>query len=373
MTELELLFISPEGQILDTLHRGNAITPTAITLPSGIFVTYYEYSIFQQILIWADVNGTITREDTLALTNIAFVYTEGSQAILVEYNPHQDGNAITIDAILHPFASDGTPQNPVTLYHETLADGWSNSTPAFDHSNGELRMLVTSVLPTASPVEYSVRLVTRAADNTVVHNPFDPGPVPVQHYASAWNLAPGPWGTSVIGFVVSQAQGEQEVWVEGMDANGQSTGLLHIEPMPENEACNGVDVLVDAGTAYAIYTTAPLPGGAPGGAFLFAMPQEEVLAADDNFLPQPSSFSLSAYPNPFNAATQLEYELAATGPVNLTIFDITGREVTTLVSGMQNAGRHQVNWNAEDAPSGVYLARIHAGNVSMTKKLVLLK
>ncbi len=373
MTELELLFISPEGQILDTLHRGNAISPTAITLPSGIFVTYYEFNINQQILIWADVNGTITREDTLALTNIAFVYAAGSQAILVEYNPHQEGAAIVIDAVLHPFASDGTPQNPVTLYHETLADGWFNSTPAFDYTNGELRMLVTSVQPTSSPVEYSLRLVIHAMDFTIAHDPFDPGPLPVQRFAAYWNIAPGPWGTSVIGFVVSQTQGEQQVWIEGMDANGQSTGLLHIEPMPENEACNSVDVLVDGGTVYAVFTTAPLPGGVPGGAFLFALPQEEVLAAEDNFIPHPLSFILSSYPNPFNAVAQLEYELTATAPVNLTIFDISGREVATLVSGTQNAGRHQVTWNAEQQPSGVYLVRLNAGDKSVTREMVLLK
>ena len=57
----------------------------------------------------ADASGEILREDTLALSNIKFAYADGSQAVLVEYNPHNVDSRTVIEVNLHPFATDGTP------------------------------------------------------------------------------------------------------------------------------------------------------------------------------------------------------------------------------------------------------------------------
>ncbi|UCD37979.1 MAG: T9SS type A sorting domain-containing protein [Fidelibacterota bacterium] len=70
------------------------------------------------------------------------------------------------------------------------------------------------------------------------------------------------------------------------------------------------------------------------------------------------------YPNPFNAATTLRFHLPLDTDVVLTIYDLTGREVTRLVDGHLGAGLHQASWNALDAqgnqlPSGIYIARLH--------------
>jgi len=70
---------------------------------------------------------------------------------------------------------------------------------------------------------------------------------------------------------------------------------------------------------------------------------------------------------------RLNYELASAARVSLTIYDLAGREVSTLVAAPQSAGRHNVDWNAANMPSGIYLARLNAGSLSQTQKLVLLK
>jgi hypothetical protein len=57
----------------------------------------------------------------------------------------------------------------------------------------------------------------------------------------------------------------------------------------------------------------------------------------------------------------------------MTIFDILGREVRTLLNEQKSAGSYQVNWNASGVPSGVYFYRLQAGSFSETKKLILLK
>lgn len=87
---------------------------------------------------------------------------------------------------------------------------------------------------------------------------------------------------------------------------------------------------------------------------------------------------LQNYPNPFNPSTTIEYQLPQNGFVDLKVYDITGREVTTLVATAQNAGRYTITWNAVDAKgykvaSGVYLYRLSAGSFSQIKKMMLLK
>lgn len=88
----------------------------------------------------------------------------------------------------------------------------------------------------------------------------------------------------------------------------------------------------------------------------------------------PQAFSLAQnYPNPFNPSTRIEYELPHTSLVTLSIYDLLGREVTTLVYGQKEAGRHSVAWNASAFSAGVYVARMQAGTYAASKKLVLLK
>jgi flagellar hook assembly protein FlgD len=59
--------------------------------------------------------------------------------------------------------------------------------------------------------------------------------------------------------------------------------------------------------------------------------------------------------------------------IEITIYDITGRKIETLLSERQDAGYHQVVWNAENKPSGMFLYKIQTGDYAETKKMVLLK
>lgn len=84
------------------------------------------------------------------------------------------------------------------------------------------------------------------------------------------------------------------------------------------------------------------------------------------------------FPNPFNPSTTIEYSLSQAGPVTLTIHDIRGRLVRTLVDGPLGAGRRSVSWDGrsdagESLPSGVYLLRIQGGGEQQTRKLMLAK
>jgi len=84
------------------------------------------------------------------------------------------------------------------------------------------------------------------------------------------------------------------------------------------------------------------------------------------------------YPNPFNPLTLISYELPSDRLVNITIHDMMGKKVKTLVNGLQTAGYKSIKWDAtndrnEPVSAGVYLYTIEAGDYSQTKKMVLLK
>ncbi len=88
----------------------------------------------------------------------------------------------------------------------------------------------------------------------------------------------------------------------------------------------------------------------------------------------PDSYVLEQnYPNPFNPVTTIRYELPQQTDVQLTIFDLLGKEVTTLVSETQDAGFKSVRWDATNVASGVYFYQISAGELVQTRKMVVLK
>ena len=79
------------------------------------------------------------------------------------------------------------------------------------------------------------------------------------------------------------------------------------------------------------------------------------------------------YPNPFNPSTIISFNLPSRTFVSLKVFDLIGREVSTILSEELQAGNYSRQWNASNLPSGIYFYRLHAGNLTETKKLILLK
>jgi hypothetical protein len=79
------------------------------------------------------------------------------------------------------------------------------------------------------------------------------------------------------------------------------------------------------------------------------------------------------YPNPFNPITTINYELGFTNYIELSIYNLLGQKVATLISEKQNAGYHQIVWNAKNLPSGIYYAVIKAGEFQFVNKMLLSK
>ncbi len=116
------------------------------------------------------------------------------------------------------------------------------------------------------------------------------------------------------------------------------------------------------GTTYHLYASMIRPNG------------DIVTGIDDAEPVVPTTFFLAQnFPNPFNPATTISFYLPHKSFVLLKVFDILGREVTTLVSEKLSSGKHSRMWTATDASSGVYLYRLEAGPFTETRKLMLIR
>jgi hypothetical protein len=88
----------------------------------------------------------------------------------------------------------------------------------------------------------------------------------------------------------------------------------------------------------------------------------------------PESFLLGQnYPNPFNPATSIEFSLPQASEVVLKVFDVSGKEIQTLVNGRLNTGNYKAVWNAAAFPSGAYFYTLSANGISISKKMMLVK
>jgi flagellar hook assembly protein FlgD len=84
------------------------------------------------------------------------------------------------------------------------------------------------------------------------------------------------------------------------------------------------------------------------------------------------------YPNPFNPSTTFSVDVPRVSDVNIKIYDVLGREITTLLSGQQPAGSMLVKWDGRDAhgltaPTGIYFVRMSADEFTTTRKIMLMK
>lgn len=103
---------------------------------------------------------------------------------------------------------------------------------------------------------------------------------------------------------------------------------------------------------------------------ILCLPEEPTVGAVD----QPGSLELGpACPNPFNPTTSLSVTLTETGPASLRVYDVSGRQVSTLFDGLQAAGTRRIQFQAGALPSGLYLVVLSSAGESATQKLLLLK
>ena len=112
--------------------------------------------------------------------------------------------------------------------------------------------------------------------------------------------------------------------------------------------------------------------GIPKGA-VYVFPKSATSVEAENGL-NPTEFVLEQnYPNPFNPTTSIEYTVPSSEYVTLKVYDILGNEVATIVNEQKQAGTYEVNFNAGNLSSGLYIYKLQAGKFSQVRKMMLLK
>ena len=103
-------------------------------------------------------------------------------------------------------------------------------------------------------------------------------------------------------------------------------------------------------------------------------PLSEMITDVEGTAELPKDFTLyQNYPNPFNPITTISFQIPSTNYITLKIFDVLGREVSTLVNEEKHAGTYEVTWSAENLPSSVYFYQLKVGIYIETKKMILLR
>lgn len=157
------------------------------------------------------------------------------------------------------------------------------------------------------------------------------------------------------------------------DDNGQSPSLTLIHPTVEQALA---DIGVPFGLAFTgkWTVTAEVGNSTVFARYPHALTIQRYVDVSVDEREAPLVFALGQnYPNPFNPNTAIEYSIAETANVTLTVYTITGQEVTTLVNEVKSPGVYNVSFDASRLSSGVYIYRIVAGGFTHTQKMTLIK
>ncbi|MBU0509165.1 T9SS type A sorting domain-containing protein, partial [bacterium] len=163
------------------------------------------------------------------------------------------------------------------------------------------------------------------------------------------------------GFEIQRSNADSEDWVIIGYVRGRGT-------VSSSATYNFVDVDVVASRSY---TYRLLSVGVNGEQETLGLVSATYTSAEPSVA---SEFRfLGNYPNPFNPSTLLRFETAEASEIAIEVFDVQGRLVSRLLSGVVAAGVHEVSFHADGLPSGLYLARLRAGSNSDLLKMILLK
>ena len=107
-------------------------------------------------------------------------------------------------------------------------------------------------------------------------------------------------------------------------------------------------------------------------AMLENLPEMSIAISNDILIL--NNFQLTRfYPNPFNPILNITFDIAWSGVIHVDILDISGSHLETLYAGYLQSGSHELSWNAESMPSGMYLVSLKSSDYSLIEKVVLLK
>lgn len=366
-----LKFLSPEGEELDSLDYESVHYPLTLAADNGYIAAFVGFgsSDYEQQVIWFDLQGQIVYQRDDFSFYAQFAYLDGDTVFLLE-EKYFGGEDITLAYYLHGVRADGDTPSTVLLHQEGVT-GTEYTYPLADWSGETLAVCRVLVDPYASEDYISFRMILRTEDEVIVGDPcfpdFGPG-----MWSSAMTLVPAGGRRYIITHCV-MVSGTGILGYRPVAADGTVSESAYEIPFLANQSPAYIAAGVLGGTIYSLLATLPTGGQELAGAYLMAFPLNNVMSSPASPAPLPERFALEAYPNPFNASVRLRYELPRLSPVELKIFDVTGRLIAVPLAGVQPRGTHEITWTADGLPSGVYFAALHTPSRTVTGKLLLVR
>jgi hypothetical protein len=172
-------------------------------------------------------------------------------------------------------------------------------------------------------------------------------------------------GYVLCGYTNSYGSGDFDAWLIKTDANGDTLWTKTIGDTGCLDWGNSVQQTSDGGYIVA---------GSKDGDVLLVKVAPDITSIDENPNVALNNYQLHQnYPNPYNPSTTIEFALPKSEYVELKVYNLLGKEVTTLVSEKLNQGNHTYQFDGKNLASGVYYYRIEAGNFVQTRKMIYLK
>ncbi|MCX6134861.1 MAG: alpha/beta hydrolase-fold protein [Ignavibacteriales bacterium] len=213
----------------------------------------------------------------------------------------------------------------------------------------------------AYPSDYEIRIANQVVDTSSSYL----GSAATPLYFTVWNTTESHRSDVVLGELDGDGRISRfdEVYILEKNQRGQLIITWEIFFSGDDRA-----ILPAAGSVFTLKTIKPIRSG---DIYEFTALATSI---QGTFADLPQSIELSQnYPNPFNPRTAVSYQLSARDFIEISVFDVLGRQVTTLVRTVQNPGTYTVCWDAAGLPSGIYFYRLKADKTILTKKALLLK
>jgi hypothetical protein len=166
-------------------------------------------------------------------------------------------------------------------------------------------------------------------------------------------------------------------WTTATEVNNHG---FSVERLSSGKAWQSIGFVQGSGNSNSVKNYSFADNIAKAGSYSYRLQQVDnngayayssVIEVNNNTLP--TGFSIGNYPNPFNPSTIIRYALPVNTFVNITIYNMLGQKMATLVNQNMEQGEHEVSFNASRFASGTYIYKIEAGSFSATKNMLLIK
>lgn len=343
-TDLSVTFTSSaSGLVVKAVKKGGTTVVEDVTLGTA-------YAVPEFGTTYSEVTFVLINKDLTSDATYSYSATGTSQtSIEVAYDDGEPEGFLLL-----------SPGDSILVYFDGIAGARLDSLRIAFRRAGTIQMGVWEFTGTFSPSPFGQNLIAPFGVVSTDSVSSVPYPIPYDNWVT-------------VDVSSANVDASSDFAVSFLVGSDPSAPAVMISSEPDDANYHSFTYSQSSGNRWVLFTDP----GTPGNVFKYVVRAYVRLTVTDvqevvELLP--SRFALlQNFPNPFNPNTNIEFELPKRTYVVLKIYDILGREVTTIAEGIKEAGTHHVQWDTGRYSSGVYYYRLQTDDFVHTKKMVLLR